>query len=385
MPISYGWAVAGLAAVVAVAAMTTWALLRIAGQAPPDVAPAVRVQAISTGLGVGGGVGAAVLLGLAFRRQWMQEHAQIQSERDAKERLVTDLYAKAVDQLGSDHPEVRLAAMFSLQRLVRIEPDARQMVADVICAYLRMSRVSAAALASYDGPPDGQPDAAALEREVQRSAQEILAAITRIFGHGTPRSSNCPSPVNLNLRNATLVEFDLGAGCLGSCDFRGARFVGQARLDRCRIAGEADFTGATFDGPVAFDGTTVRGQASFRRCQFLGAASFVEASFQDHVCFDDASFQASALFALTDLGPSFTFDATQFSVAADFSLARASMLRPSTLPEGWTARRSGNDPQTVLFIRVPTGRGRPKTRGDGTAARPPALPQPRSSVRRQRR
>jgi len=197
--------------------------------------------------------------------------------------------------------------------------------------------------------------------------------------------AHCPSPVNLNLRNATLVEFDLGAGCLGSCDFRGARFVGQTRLDRCRIVGEADFTGAIFDGPVAFDGTTVRGEVSFRRCQFLGAASFVDASFQDHVCFDDALFQASAMFALTDLGPSFTFDATRFGAAADFSLARASMLRPSTPPEGWATRRSGNDPQTVLFVRVPVGRVRPKTRGDGGAARPPTLPQPRSAGRRQRR
>jgi hypothetical protein len=124
---------------------------------------------------------------------------------------------------------------------------------------------------------------------------------------------------------------------------------------------------------------------SFRRCQFLGAASFVDASFQDHVCFDDALFQASAMFALTDLGPSFTFDATRFGAAADFSLARASMLRPSTPPEGWATRRSGNDPQTVLFVRVPAGRGRPKTRGDGRAARPPTLPQPRSAGRRQRR
>lgn len=382
VPMSYGWAVAGLTVVIAVTTVTTWALLRIAGQAPPDVAPAVRVQAISTGLAVGGGVGAAVLLGLAFRRQWMQEHAQVHSERDARERLVTDLYAKAVDQLGSDHPEVRLAAMFSLQRLVKIEPDTRQMVADVICAYLRMPRVSESAPASRDISPDGQQGVAAFEKEVQRSAQEILSTITLAPDHRTASTSRL-SPVDLNLRNATLVEFDLADGYLGSCDFRGARFVGQARFNQCRF-GEADFAGATFEGPVVLDAVTIRGPASFCRCRFLGSVSFVGTSFQDHVCFDEVSFLGPAVFALADLGPSFTFAGTRFSQPVDFSLARASMLRPSTPPEGWTTSRSANDPQTVLFVRARIGRSRSKSREVSATARQ-TVPRSRTSLRRQRR
>lgn len=380
MPMSYGWAVAGLTVVVAVAAVTTWALLRIADQAPSDVAPAVRVQAISTGLGMGGGVGAAVLLGLAFRRQWMQEHAQVRSERDAKERLVTDLYAKAIDQLGSDHPEVRLAAMFSLQRLVTIEPDVRQMVADVICAYLRMPR--GADDEFLDGSPSRRRDDLAIEREVHRSAQEILSAMLRP-DHDTARSAGA-SPVNLNLRNATLVEFDLVEGYLGSCDFRGARFVGQTRFERTRIAGAADFTGATYEGPVALDGMTIRGPASFQGCRFLSSASFAEARFHDHVVFTEASFVGPAVFTLADLGPSFTFAGARFDMAVDFSLARASMLRPSVPPEGWETWRSGSDPQTVLFVRLPPDRGRPKSRANAVP-RPARLPQARPARPRSRR
>lgn len=271
--------------------------------------------------------------------------------------------------------------MFSLQRLVKIEPDVRQMVADVICAYLRVPRGSDDVL--VDGSSSGRPDDAAIEKEVQRIAQEILSAMS-VLPEPSTRGLTPPSPINLNLRNATLVEFDLVDGLVGSCDFRGARFLGQTRFNRCRITGEADFTGATFDGPVVLDAATIRGPAWFHGCRFVGSVSLVETTFHDRVAFDEASFLGPAVFALTDLGPSFTFVGTRFSVSVDLSLARASMLRPSVPPEGWGTRRSASDPQTVLFVRLSDDRGRPKDR-EGAAARRPKLPQSRAAVRRQSR
>ncbi|MFG1755351.1 hypothetical protein [Streptosporangium sandarakinum] len=103
-----------------------------------SVAEAIARQgAIQTALAAGAGVGAAVTLMLAFRRQRHQEHAahvtaylaernaalaeQVadNTKHDATERRVTDLYTKAVEQLGSDKAAVRLGGLYALDRLAQ--------------------------------------------------------------------------------------------------------------------------------------------------------------------------------------------------------------------------------------------------------------------------
>jgi len=59
-------------------------------------------------------------------------------ERDAIEWRITDLYGKAVDQLGSDKAPVQLGGLYALERLAQDNPSHRKTVVDVICAYLRM-------------------------------------------------------------------------------------------------------------------------------------------------------------------------------------------------------------------------------------------------------
>ena len=49
-----------------------------------------------------------------------------------------ELYAKAVEQLGHEKAPVRLGALYSLERLAEDKPERRQIIVDVICAYLRM-------------------------------------------------------------------------------------------------------------------------------------------------------------------------------------------------------------------------------------------------------
>src|SRR5690242_15175905 len=95
-------AAVGFAAVAVAATVTTVWLLSIAGHDAP-----LRIEAIKVGLSVGAGTGGAVALLLAVRRQWLSERAQAHAEdvardnaHDATERRVTELYGKAVEQLG---------------------------------------------------------------------------------------------------------------------------------------------------------------------------------------------------------------------------------------------------------------------------------------------
>ena len=66
---------------------------------------------------------AAVGLMLAFRRQHYQEIATDLTDRDATERRITELYTKAVEQLGNDK-----AAGPSLTRVAQDGPGWPRMV-----------------------------------------------------------------------------------------------------------------------------------------------------------------------------------------------------------------------------------------------------------------
>ena len=75
---------------------------------------------------------------LAFRRQHHQEIATVLTDLDATERRITELYTKAVEQLGNDKAPVRLGGLYALERLAQDNPAHRQTIVNVICAYLRM-------------------------------------------------------------------------------------------------------------------------------------------------------------------------------------------------------------------------------------------------------
>jgi membrane protein implicated in regulation of membrane protease activity len=180
--IPWWWALLGAALALALSAVTTMVLLSIAKN---DAS--LRIEAIKTGLTVGAGTGGAGALLLAFRRQWLSEHVAQDSTHDATERRVTELYAKAVEQLGHDKAAVRLGGLYSLERLAQDHHEHRQTVVDVICAYLRMpfEPVSERAAETFGstaeldapGPPprDTDPGESRQELQVRLAAQGLLA------------------------------------------------------------------------------------------------------------------------------------------------------------------------------------------------------------------
>jgi len=63
---------------------------------------AIQLDAIRTGGTLVIGTGGAVALLLTARRQRSTELTLVQTDRDATERRITELYTKAAEQLGSD-------------------------------------------------------------------------------------------------------------------------------------------------------------------------------------------------------------------------------------------------------------------------------------------
>ena len=111
-----------------------------------------RVDAIKTALGIGAGTTGIFALLLAVRRQTHQEHTAADNVLDAAERRVTELYTKAVEQLGSAKAPVRLGGLYALERLGETHELQRRTIINVLCAYLRM-RYTVPDEPADDAPP----------------------------------------------------------------------------------------------------------------------------------------------------------------------------------------------------------------------------------------
>ena len=261
---AWWWMLAAAAAVVITAfVVTTW-LLTIAGHAKPGTDRAnSRLDAVRTGLAAGAGAGAAVGLMLAFRRQHHQEIATVLTDLDATERRITELYTKAVEQLGNDKAPVRLGGLYALERLAQDNPAHRQTIVNVICAYLRMpfsptapTRKPEPEATEEPGEPDTETetrtdevgDTWQQERQVRLTAQRILAEHLRDDRAEDQHSTDPPSPlfwpdIRLDLTGATLIDFNLVNGVMADASFDGATFSGGAWFDGAAFSGGAGSAG----------------------------------------------------------------------------------------------------------------------------------------------
>jgi Pentapeptide repeats (9 copies)/Pentapeptide repeats (8 copies) len=292
-----------LLAVVVIVAVTWPLTCWLYGIAGDD--PARRIEAIKTGLTVAAGTGGALALLLAFRRQRATEiiatetreaqereyeqrdRAADAGERDAEQRRITELYTRAVDQLGNDQAPVRLGGLHALERLAQITPDQRQIIVDVICAYLRMPyRSSDGQPPAEDAPTEAHAryEQRRQELQVRLTAQRILAA------HLRPGAVDTFWPdIDLDLTEAQLRQLDLIDCRIRNAQFTGAQFSGDAWFGGAKFAGNAWFDGAKFSGDVLFDGAKFAGSASFREAEFSGRnVWFSRAEFRGGVWFSRA-------------------------------------------------------------------------------------------------
>jgi hypothetical protein len=291
-------------AVIAAAAIT--ALLLFVGSGSPSD----RIELIKTGLTVGAGTGGVVALVLNGRRQWTTEH-------DATERRLTDLYLKAVEQLGSDKAAIRHGGCYALERVAQDNPGQRQTVVNVLCAYLRTPYAEPAT--TRPGVPRPlvssrrlglRPVAPGTSRLAGEARQErgVRLTVQRILTqHLNPGPDpDHPDPtfwahIDLDLTGATLVEFSL-LGCrVREAIFTDATFVDEAWFDfvtctdvamfeRATFTSDARFTGATFGSTAWFLDSSFKGEAQFSTARFDGGTVFGRSSFAGEAVFDDAVF-----------------------------------------------------------------------------------------------
>jgi hypothetical protein len=329
------------------AGMATWLLLGFTGgDADANRAQLDAIRTAGT-IVIGTGGGAALLL--AARRQRTAEIALMQKDRDqahqervagstehdAAARRITDMYSKAVEQLGSEKAPVRLGGLYALERVAQANESQRQTVVNVLCAYLRMPfnpmvesiagparrigvrrplapatvRQHAATAATGRVAPDG--DQLRQEREVRQAAQRILVNHLQAGPELDQPVETFWADINLDLTGATLIDFDFENAHVNSAMFRGVTFVGDAKFDQATFLKTAWFGVATFTADAWFRGTVFADSAGFRRTRFEQAVMFLSTQFTRSGGFEDTHFGSFAVFQYaTFVGPAWFQGAT---------------------------------------------------------------------------
>jgi hypothetical protein len=127
------------------------------------------IEGFKVAVAIAAGLGAVVALTLNYRRHRIE---QSQSHRD-DQRLFTDRFQAAAEQLGHEQPAVRLAGVHAMARLADDWDEQRQTCIDVLCAYLRlppMARTQPAPVAAT--PPE--------ELEIRQTIVRLIGDHLRI-------------------------------------------------------------------------------------------------------------------------------------------------------------------------------------------------------------
>ncbi|MGI5201423.1 pentapeptide repeat-containing protein [Spirillospora sp. CA-108201] len=147
--------------------------------------------------------------------------------RGTQEGQVTDRYTKAVEQLGSPSPEVRLGAVYALERLAGDSARDHNTIMDVLAAYVRVHAPA--------------PDA----KTPREPAADVQAALTTLVGNDRTRQ-----PYELDLHGVRIPGVNLASAASNSAR-RDTHFQGPyLTVSDLRRAGwyVADLRGANLKG-----------------------------------------------------------------------------------------------------------------------------------------
>jgi uncharacterized protein YjbI with pentapeptide repeats len=217
----------------------------------------LQIEFIKTAAQILGG--AFFLFGLYFTYQNLVLN-QEKNRADmfiAQEKHTTDLYTKAIEQLGSDKMEVRLGGIYALERIARDSEKDHGPIMEVLTAYVREKapwppkRLNAA-----KEPPaaSGKP-ASGLKKPTTKPAPEVkpptdIQAILTVLGHRT-RIYKKAGDQRLDLRRTDLRGADLHAAHLEGAGLDRAHLeralLWDAHLQGAHLR-EAHLEGADLDG-----------------------------------------------------------------------------------------------------------------------------------------
>jgi uncharacterized protein YjbI with pentapeptide repeats len=314
---------------VAIVLLATWILGRLIHTSAKAADP---IDITKLSFTVAAGVGAAVALVVAYRRQ-----------RDVEQGRFVERFGAAAAQLGDHDVAVRIAGVYAMAGVADESTGLRlQQCIDVLCGYLRLpyspelgsnhrtKLVLTEPRTGDDGSPLGQQEE---HLEYRQNDKEVRATIVRVIADHLRDHEYSWSACDFDFRTAHLEDVDFdhavfagttrfdGATFSGPALFDWATFSGHARFDEATFSGHARFAKATFSGDALFDEATISGQARFEEATFSGHARFAKATFSGHALFDEATISGHAGFDEATFSGDAGFARATFSGDAGFGKA----------------------------------------------------------------
>ena len=192
-------------------------------------------------------VGGLYVLG-GFVFTWLQLLATQDSIVLSQERLITDRYSKAIDQLGGTSTQTRLGGIYSLGSIAKTSPDYVSMVDNVLASYIRQNFQEDSALKE-----ELQTSINILTRKqyqtVQRNNAGVGINLSKVKLHGFDFNKSLLQKVNLNeadLNRSLFIEANLSGVEANAATFVRANLSG-AFIEDGQFFG-ADFTQASLNG-----------------------------------------------------------------------------------------------------------------------------------------
>jgi hypothetical protein len=230
-----------------------------ASSGAPGLIPVAVVVALIT-------AGATLIIGwlnLSGQKEtfkWQRDHATKQIELMQSGQL-TDRFIRAIEQLGSGSTQVRIGAIFALEKIAGDSPPDRPHIVSTLAALIR-ERV----------PASAARDRGYVQVLVQR-APDAQAAVTAL----------CRPPLSDDRRDSAeigglnLSRTDLRRASLKNADLRGANLWG-ARLENADLR-RADLTDCNLNN--AYFGTITPGARGFERGADLRQATLTRAQLRN--------------------------------------------------------------------------------------------------------
>jgi hypothetical protein len=191
-------------------------------------APSMNSAVIAAAIGVGGTVIVGVAGFWASVRNTNKTIAlALRTVELTQEGQVTDRYAKAVEQLGSDKLDVRIGGIYALERVACDWARDHPTVMEVLTAFVRER-----SLEQWSRPADDVPG----------TRPDIQAALT-VIGRRTTSYDREPRVLSINLAGAELPGANLTGANLWDVNLSRANLTG-AHLDGAILGGGAHLDGA---------------------------------------------------------------------------------------------------------------------------------------------
>jgi len=230
-----------------------------ASSGAPGLIPVAVVVALIT-------AGATLIIGwLNLRGQkdtlkWQRDHATKQIDL-MQSGQITDRFMRAIEQLGSGSAQVRIGAIFALERIAKESSPDRPHIVSTLAALVRAQL-----------PASAVGDRGYVQVLMQRApdAQAALTALGRL-----PLSEDRRDSAEIGGLN--LSRTDLRRASLKNADLRGANLWG-ARLENADLRG-ADLTDSNLNN--AYFGTITPGQPGFERGADLRDATLTGAQLRN--------------------------------------------------------------------------------------------------------